>query len=447
MKRFFSCVFIIIFLITGCGRSQLDNNESIVETQTALPTIKPTEDINLNQDWDKFKEYVIQKIGTINSLRRSEKGGEVSQDNKIMPYQAEQEFKNGESHEIRTYENGDVTELIVVNLDSCYRVNGKSWECDTGKYLMGNIKDQMLNVINGEAIYGGKITDKGSNISNYDGINCRSYYTEETIEAQEEQNILRNDICFSLTNYFPIHSQLVYQHKSNGVVTESTKTEDRIYDVNVPIEIKLPIAINATPTNTTLPPVACPKEDFTSPEWIIVNNTGTAIFKPSTENIEITAIGGNQDLYSGYSMDAPRILKKITSGDFEMVTRVTIPKNEKMDGYQASGLVLYFNSLNYSWIALSADGTIGAAYTLKGERENFFAETPIVTTNTVYLGFKATGLSVTAGYSVDGTNYIWSEPVVLDTSNLRGGVIVLSGWNESPGFSGVFDCFEIRGAK
>lgn len=201
------------------------------------------------------------------------------------------------------------------------------------------------------------------------------------------------------------------------------------------------------PTNTPIPtksPIPCAQEDFTSPDWVVVNNKGTAIFTPTNGMIEIEAVGGEQDLYAGSSMDAPRIIKKIPAEDFEMIGRVTIPVNpEKIGGFQASGLVLYFNTLNYAWVALSAFGNVEAVYTLRGERKNFFPEAMYVATETVYLAFKGEGMSLTAGYSTDGIHYTWSEPVVFDTSNLRAGVTVLSAW-DAPGFSGVFECFEVK---
>lgn len=207
------------------------------------------------------------------------------------------------------------------------------------------------------------------------------------------------------------------------------------------------LTLTPKPTNTPIPtkaPVPCAKEDFTSPDWVVVNNKGTAIFTPSNGMIEIEAVGGEQDLYAGSSMDAPRLIKKIPAEDFEMLGRVTIPVDPaKLGGFQASGLVLYFNTLNYAWVALSAYGNVEAVYTLRGERKNFFPEAMNVGIDTLYLGFKGEGLSLAAGYSTDGIHYTWSEPVVFDTSNLRAGVTVLSAW-DAPGFSGVFECFEVK---
>jgi hypothetical protein len=200
------------------------------------------------------------------------------------------------------------------------------------------------------------------------------------------------------------------------------------------------------PTATPQPtknPVPCPQEDFTGSDWNIVNNTGTAEFLPDLGKIEITANGGSQDLYAGVSMDAPRVIKKISSEAFVMDTRVTLPKDANVGGFQGSGLVLYFNTLNYAWVVESAAGNVEAVYTLKGERKNFFPNAISVGTDVIYVAFKVSKMQIIAGYSVDGLNYTWSNPVVFDTSSLRGGVTVLSAW-DTPGYSGVFECFEIK---
>ncbi len=200
------------------------------------------------------------------------------------------------------------------------------------------------------------------------------------------------------------------------------------------------------PTNTPEPtpiPVPCATEDFTNPEWVIVNNLGTAVIEQSVGNITVQAVGGNQDLYAGYNIDAPRVIKRYPVGDFQVTTRVKGSSDQGYGGFQAAGLIIYFNSMNYAWVGISANNQVESAYTLMGTRNNIFSETFIIGSQSGYVAFKTEGTNLYAGYSSDGITYQWSDPVVFDTSNIRIGVTVLSAWPESPGYTGLFDCFEV----
>jgi len=142
-------------------------------------------------------------------------------------------------------------------------------------------------------------------------------------------------------------------------------------------------------------------------------------------------------------MDAPRIIRHLPIGNFELISHVTISNSFTNSGFQGAGLLLYFNMQNYAWVVLSSSGLISTAYTLQGIRKGFFKQDPSYFDSSVYLAFKADGLQTSVGYSRDGNTWIWSDPVTYDTSNLRAGFVVLSAW-QSTGFEGKFDCFDYR---
>jgi hypothetical protein len=225
------------------------------------------------------------------------------------------------------------------------------------------------------------------------------------------------------------------------IKTQAAKEVLTDLTANAPTETSIPTPNPTITPKPTVPSLKCSIVDFSSSDWVTVNNTGTSEFLATIGKIEIIAHGGNQDLYYGSSMGAPRIIKRFETGNFKIITHVKIPENYEKGGFQGAGLLIFFNNRNYAWVALSAFNKIETAYTLMGNRKPIFKDSLPVPLNQYYLAFKTEGTKLFAGYSEDGINWIWSDAVVFDTSNIRAGLTVISAW-EAPGYSAEFDCFE-----
>jgi hypothetical protein len=63
---------------------------------------------------------------------------------------------------------------------------------------------------------------------------------------------------------------------------------------------------------------------------------------------------------------------------------------------------------------------------------------PLIEQAEVYLRLKREGATISAGYSLDGENWTWSDTVRFAAGEVQVGLVLFSDW-ESPGYSATFD--------
>jgi hypothetical protein len=201
-------------------------------TQTPTVVVAP--------DQDLFRDNVIQAIQSINSYKISRTGQEPVSQGVIRQYESDMEVVVGKFHNVVRFENGDIVEVIVDQSDLCSRTNGSQWECQSG-YFTPDFHDEMIAIVEGmPTSYGPIVIDHGSNLKIYDGKECRMYFLEQLYTGEGYQTNDRYEICFDLVTYFPLYQLTVWKYIVNDIVTQTETHEDRFYDINTPIEIKLP---------------------------------------------------------------------------------------------------------------------------------------------------------------------------------------------------------------
>jgi hypothetical protein len=216
------------------------NFQSIDPPQTNVPpTPVPTFDL-LNPDWDLFRGKVVETINSINSFKTSGTGKGYTQ-NESHSYEIDVEYVTGKARWVQRHDNGDVKDFIAVPPDLCIRTNGSQWDCKSGQSA-SDFNARMVNVVEGKPTRDGPtIIDHGSRLETYDEKQCRLYFSEEQNTDNGPKVNWRYEICFDLVTYVPVHELTVYKYIVNDAVIETTTTESRIYDINIPIDITLPI--------------------------------------------------------------------------------------------------------------------------------------------------------------------------------------------------------------
>ncbi|MBK9712345.1 MAG: DUF1349 domain-containing protein [Kouleothrix sp.] len=174
------------------------------------------------------------------------------------------------------------------------------------------------------------------------------------------------------------------------------------------------------------------------PGWTWVDPLGDSAYSVGggTGALRIETFDGNHDITIGNTY-APRLVRSI-SGDFDVRTRVTA---NLAYSYQAAGLLVWFDSSNFVWVAHGVNNTIGHHYARGGALYDP-PEVHGVVQRTVLLRVVRAGSTITTYYSLDGLKWLQTGSVDYPSAPAaaRVGMFVLDNWQNNP-LAADFDYF------
>jgi hypothetical protein len=236
-KMYFTVVGIIIgilVLICVCGIVffNLNSRTSFPSPSLQSPTTFPS---------SSLQAQVAEKIKTIYSYKAHGTGKFTDDKGKIVTFQFEDEFvRPNKFHSIETSEDGQVTETIFVGNPYCSRQGDGAWSCNTG-FISDEIQG-WADIVTGERSFGINtinVVDKGTRTETWNGKECILFYKTQTYTDSNSEETF--ELCVDSNTLLPVK----YAYKGNWPDNPGTKIayrEYNLYDINVPIDISLPVS-------------------------------------------------------------------------------------------------------------------------------------------------------------------------------------------------------------
>ncbi len=176
--------------------------------------------------------------------------------------------------------------------------------------------------------------------------------------------------------------------------------------------------------------------------WIWLDPLGGSQARINLGRLELKTSGADSNVY-GDDWNKPRLYQKSTAESLIVQTNVMIQPNFAVNvmAFQGGGLFIYRNPQNHVWIGLGTSlPNIDGGVMTNGERANWpwRSGNPLIEQAEVYLRLKREGATISAGYSLDGEHWTWSDTVRFAAGEVQVGLVLFSDW-ESPGYSASFD--------
>ncbi len=226
----------IIFICLWFGSLAISQiSQFFASTKTATPsaTITPT--------GTPLQKQITEKIDTIYSYKAHGTGKFTDDKGKIVTIQFEDEFvRPNKLHSIETSEDGQITETIFVGNPYCSRQGDGAWSCNTG-FISDEIQE-WAEIVSGERSFGLNtitVVDKGTRTETWNGKECILFYKTQTYTDSNSEETF--ELCVDSNTLLPVK----YVYKGNWPDNPGTKIayrEYNLYDINVPIDISLPVS-------------------------------------------------------------------------------------------------------------------------------------------------------------------------------------------------------------
>jgi regulation of enolase protein 1 (concanavalin A-like superfamily) len=140
-----------------------------------------------------------------------------------------------------------------------------------------------------------------------------------------------------------------------------------------------------------------------------------------------------------FNTNAPRLVRNIF-GDFLIETKLAV---NPVQTYQAAGLLVWFDSSNFLWIARSNAGKIGHHYIRSG---NYYdpPEVTGISATTLYLRIERSANTFSTYYSLDGVDWTMTGSIEYPSASYSAnlGPLLINNWQDSP-LSADFDYVNI----
>lgn len=199
---------------------------------------------------------------------------------------------------------------------------------------------------------------------------------------------------------------------------------------------------SSRPTNSLSTTQNCVNDDFStstlSPEWTWVDPLGDSSYSLTANPgyLRILTPDGGHDMAT-WNTNAPRLIRPL-SDSFHIETKVVV---NPVQTYQAAGLIVWFDSSNFLWIARSTGNKIGHHFVRAGDENNPPEVTGIANT-TVYLRVDRNADTFLTYFSLNGVDWTLTGSIEYPSgpSTAQAGLLLINNWQDNP-ISADFDYF------